>query len=54
MRDVAVLSDGGGGNGARGGAEFEVDDAVGVKGIEDRESGVREGRKGGEEAVDIG
>lgn len=43
----------GGGEGARGGAEFEVDDAVGGEGAEDGEGGGGEGGGVVDEVVDV-
>lgn len=52
--DVVGLGDGGAGQGARGGAKLEIDDAVGGEGLEDGEGGVPEGGEVVDEVVDVG
>lgn len=52
--DVVGLGKGGAGQGARGGAQLEVDDAVGGEGPEDGEGGVPEGGEVVDEVVDVG
>lgn len=49
-----MLGDVGGRDGAGCGAEFEVDDAVGLEVAEDGEGGVTEGGEVGDEGVDVG
>lgn len=51
--DVIFCGQVGEGDGARGGAELEVDDAVGVEGLEDRSGGVGEGGDIIAEGVDV-